>query len=213
MGARWYDPETRRFLGTDPVPPVLDNLVSFNPYVYGENNPNKYRDPNGEIGVEFDANDYIPAPSTQPVNPEHYPALRALTAMSIRAAANIDEVHPSLQVPWMMWLRGIFIHSELNRMIKEANQLGYPVHGEVSYKDRKVADYYGQIGSVRIDVIYGKDVAHPIFSFDLKTGAAQMSVNQYNNQKDNLPRGTPIYQFNVDMYRKAFEFVYQDQDS
>ena len=49
MQARYYDPELGRFLSIDPVGFVESNPQSFNQYTYGNNNPNKYVDPNGEI--------------------------------------------------------------------------------------------------------------------------------------------------------------------
>ncbi len=48
MGARYYDPNTSRFLGIDPVNVKLGNSSTFNRYSYAANNPYKYTDPNGE---------------------------------------------------------------------------------------------------------------------------------------------------------------------
>ena len=52
-GARMYDPELGRFMGVDPVnaQAALDNPVMFNRYAYGNNNPYKYVDPDGEFAV------------------------------------------------------------------------------------------------------------------------------------------------------------------
>jgi len=47
FGARWYDPEIGRFLGIDPVGFQDGNLHSFNRYAYGNNNPIRYVDPDG----------------------------------------------------------------------------------------------------------------------------------------------------------------------
>jgi RHS repeat-associated protein len=47
FGARYYDPTLGRFMGVDPQHFVEDNLHSFNRYVYGNNNPYKYLDPDG----------------------------------------------------------------------------------------------------------------------------------------------------------------------
>lgn len=47
FGARYYDANTSRFLGLDPAGFVQANAHSFNQYVYGNNNPNKYIDPDG----------------------------------------------------------------------------------------------------------------------------------------------------------------------
>ena len=50
-GARYYDPNIGRFMGVDPVGFSSVNIQSFNRYVYGNNNPYKFVDPNGEWAV------------------------------------------------------------------------------------------------------------------------------------------------------------------
>jgi RHS repeat-associated protein len=52
MQARYYDPAIGRFMGIDPVGVMLDNQVSFNRYAYGNNNPYRYTDPDGEIAAQ-----------------------------------------------------------------------------------------------------------------------------------------------------------------
>lgn len=52
FGARWYDPQVGRFLGFDPAGVDEDNPHSFNRYAYGNNNPNKYLDPDGRQAVQ-----------------------------------------------------------------------------------------------------------------------------------------------------------------
>jgi RHS repeat-associated protein len=47
FGARWFDPQVARFMGFDPADVDEENPHSFNRYVYGNNNPYKYLDPNG----------------------------------------------------------------------------------------------------------------------------------------------------------------------
>ena len=49
MRARFYDPDTGRFLGKDPVEGVLTNPLGLNRYVYGRDNPLVYNDPSGEV--------------------------------------------------------------------------------------------------------------------------------------------------------------------
>ncbi|NVJ62414.1 MAG: PASTA domain-containing protein [Gammaproteobacteria bacterium] len=49
MQARWYHPEAGRFMGLDPI--LFRDVHSFNRYVYGNNNPYKYVDPDGKLAV------------------------------------------------------------------------------------------------------------------------------------------------------------------
>lgn len=51
MQARYYDPVVGRFYGVDPVGFVESNPMSFNRYLYVNDNPYKYVDPNGEFLV------------------------------------------------------------------------------------------------------------------------------------------------------------------
>ncbi|MBB3909368.1 RHS repeat-associated core domain-containing protein [Anoxybacteroides rupiense] len=54
LQARYYDPETARFLSRDPDPGDLDNPLSQNAYIYTENNPVMYTDPNGYSNKWYD---------------------------------------------------------------------------------------------------------------------------------------------------------------
>jgi RHS repeat-associated protein len=47
FGARSYDPIVGRFMGTDPQAFNDQNIHSFNRYAYGNNNPYKFKDPDG----------------------------------------------------------------------------------------------------------------------------------------------------------------------
>lgn len=49
MQARFYDPDIGRFLSVDPVGFTTDNVMSFNRYLYVNNNPYAYIDPDGEF--------------------------------------------------------------------------------------------------------------------------------------------------------------------
>jgi RHS repeat-associated protein len=51
FGARYYDPSIGRFLGIDPVHFVPPNVHSFNRFAYGNNNPYRYVDPDGNAPV------------------------------------------------------------------------------------------------------------------------------------------------------------------
>jgi hypothetical protein len=48
MGARWYHSELGRFMSPDPVGFNAGNTLSFNRYLYGNNNPYTFYDPDGE---------------------------------------------------------------------------------------------------------------------------------------------------------------------
>lgn len=47
MSVRYYDYKSGRFMAIDPIEPTVDNIFSFNRYVYANNNPMKYVDPDG----------------------------------------------------------------------------------------------------------------------------------------------------------------------
>jgi len=51
FGARFYDPTIGRFISRDPVEFRQDNTMSFNRYVYANNNPYRFVDPNGELPI------------------------------------------------------------------------------------------------------------------------------------------------------------------
>jgi len=51
MKARFYDPSQHRFLTPDPIHFVDDNPFTFNRYAYGNNNPYKFTDSTGELGL------------------------------------------------------------------------------------------------------------------------------------------------------------------
>lgn len=51
FGARYYDPVIGRFMGVDPVGFMENNLHSFNRYAYGNNNPSRYLDPDGNLPI------------------------------------------------------------------------------------------------------------------------------------------------------------------
>jgi RHS repeat-associated protein len=53
FGARYYDPTIGRFFAVDPVDFKSDNPHSFNRYAYGNNNPNKFIDPDGRQPSEI----------------------------------------------------------------------------------------------------------------------------------------------------------------
>jgi RHS repeat-associated protein len=51
FGARYYDSAIGRFMGVDPQDFSESNLHSFNRYAYGNNNPYKFVDPDGQFAV------------------------------------------------------------------------------------------------------------------------------------------------------------------
>ncbi|WMS86694.1 RHS repeat-associated core domain-containing protein [Pleionea litopenaei] len=72
MQARWYHPETGRFNSLDPL--LFREVNSFNRYVYANNNPYKYIDPDGENPLLIQQNPPIfagppPTTITNPINP------------------------------------------------------------------------------------------------------------------------------------------------
>src|SRR5207247_5728427 len=53
LRARQYDPEIGRFVSADPVLGSLSRPQTQDRYVYVANNPLKFRDPSGEVGMPF----------------------------------------------------------------------------------------------------------------------------------------------------------------
>ena len=51
MQQRYYDPIAGRFLSVDPVTTDTKTGSSFNRYVYGNNNPYKFKDPDGRFAL------------------------------------------------------------------------------------------------------------------------------------------------------------------
>lgn len=51
LRARYYDPNTGRFISTDPVEGSLTSPVSRHRYLYGNDNPIVYSDPSGEFSI------------------------------------------------------------------------------------------------------------------------------------------------------------------
>lgn len=52
-GARWYSPDIAQFYSIDPAPVTVDNPRSFGRYLYGNNNPIRYTDPDGRTAVDI----------------------------------------------------------------------------------------------------------------------------------------------------------------
>lgn len=52
-GARWYSPDIAQFHSIDPAPVTLDNPRSFGRYLYANNNPSRYTDPDGRMAVDI----------------------------------------------------------------------------------------------------------------------------------------------------------------
>ena len=50
-GSRYYDPTWYRFISVDPVEVNPEDFHTFNRYAYSRNNPIRYTDPDGEVGV------------------------------------------------------------------------------------------------------------------------------------------------------------------
>ncbi|WP_135555930.1 RHS repeat-associated core domain-containing protein [Paenibacillus cymbidii] len=60
LRARYYDPDTGRFISEDTYEGKIENPLSLNLYTYGYNNPLRYFDPTGKDAAhaEWDANQY-----------------------------------------------------------------------------------------------------------------------------------------------------------
>jgi len=52
MKRRWYDPEIGRFMSVDPNDLQITHFNTYNRYMYANNNPYKYLDPDGRASME-----------------------------------------------------------------------------------------------------------------------------------------------------------------
>lgn len=69
LRARWYDPDTGRMLGRDPLPGRVADPVSQHPYVYARNNPVSVLDRSGRSASgAFPGNWKFPTSSSIPLN-------------------------------------------------------------------------------------------------------------------------------------------------
>jgi hypothetical protein len=64
MGARWYNPQTGRWISADTIVPDFANPQSLNRYAYVYNNPLRYTDPTGHYVAEFTGDYYFWPPVT-----------------------------------------------------------------------------------------------------------------------------------------------------
>ena len=95
MGARYYDPVIGRFMAVDPVGFQDQNPQSFGRYLYANNNPHKYMDPDGQsplllfwagaaaFGGAMAHSDYAnaPAPGEEPATMSTFDHLGALPSL------------------------------------------------------------------------------------------------------------------------------------
>jgi len=85
LKARWYSPVSGRMQSLDPVSFHEENIHSFNLYAYGNNNPYRYEDPDGEVAIGF-------LTETVPAAGESYAALAAYTVGYFRGDAILMQV-------------------------------------------------------------------------------------------------------------------------
>lgn len=83
MQARYYDPETGRFLSIDPVEVLPADVFSFNRYAYANDNPTTYSDPFGEECIDNMGGE-TPCPVPGNNQPEVSPEVQRLRDTSDR---------------------------------------------------------------------------------------------------------------------------------
>lgn len=173
---REYDPAVGRYTQSDPIG-LMGGLNSF---AYGSGDPTGRVDPLGLADKKY-------IPQAVPVSPELQAVGNRLQRLANQAASTIDAT-----CGWrcsLPWIRGTLIHSEFKRLVDTTCPTSQYAT-EVSYAGRRVVRY-GYPGSSRADAVYGP-VDAPQAIFDLKTGWAYISWDQYNKYVKNLPEGTLV---------------------
>ncbi|WP_401742406.1 RHS repeat-associated core domain-containing protein [Stenotrophomonas geniculata] len=173
---REYDPAVGRYTQSDPIG-LMGGLNSF---AYGSGDPTGRVDSLGLADKKY-------VPQAVPVSPELQAVGNRLQRLANQAASTIDAT-----CGWrcsLPWIRGTLIHSEFKRLVDTTCPTSQYAT-EVSYAGRRVVRY-GYPGSSRADAVYGP-VDAPQAIFDLKTGWAYISWDQYNKYVKNLPEGTLV---------------------
>jgi RHS repeat-associated protein len=89
MGARYYDPAVGRFVSTDPIGFNAGNILSFNRYAYANDNPFRYKDPNGKASVGTQIDEL--AVGCGPASCAGFATLRAVYEMSTFGFASVHD--------------------------------------------------------------------------------------------------------------------------
>jgi len=87
MQQRYYDPQSGRFVSTDPVVPT-DDGGNFNRYEYANDNPYRYTDPDGRQEADEGAEE------TEELRQELHPLLRPITAEEYKQELARQELEP-----------------------------------------------------------------------------------------------------------------------
>ena len=129
-GARWYDPELRRFIQPDTIVPQPGNPQSLNRYSYVLNNPVRYTDPTGQIWQE----EQVPAQTIVDELADY--------GVSINKDWGWIVVKIGQSDPKRFWRLGSWELNELEAVRDAVQDLGRKLGGPAAFRER--------IGRVRI---------------------------------------------------------------
>lgn len=126
MRARFYDPETKRFLSKDSVEGSMDNSQRLSPYVYVSDNPLVNIDPDGRFFLALDIG--VCGTQTPYIGPSHQLPYKPVPQLPYHGPNPSPTYHPG---PWTNWLtKAAQIMQHLHTLSEEDRKLGSYFMGE-----------------------------------------------------------------------------------
>lgn len=207
-GARWYSPEIGQFYSTDPAAVSIQSPRSFNRYVYANNNPIRFIDPDGRWSTE--AHNYF----IDQAFPQLSKEIRGYIKEGSRSAdawynqVQGDQIHSMWpeggSAENMAQLRSNYIKdrmAEFGDGIKKANDAA--ANGEMNLAKHYEASAWREYGKAQ----------HPIMDSTSPVHNQQWNIKDYKNHGDfehtqESMKVAPAYrQITVEKMNNMREFV------
>ncbi|MHB9054493.1 MAG: RHS repeat-associated core domain-containing protein, partial [Thermoleophilia bacterium] len=129
LPARYYDPQTYRFLSQDPAAPSAGDPLSLNAYAYCLGDPVGASDPSGAIAL-WDDDNHVDSYEVAAHNATHAKSKnrrRALLASAARRQARWEDANERryrfrvVQSPWFLGLNHVYVADSKGSWIKGMN--------------------------------------------------------------------------------------------